>query len=183
MKNDDHKVSKNKEKKQAIIAKLSEKAEKAKALVFTNYTGMTHKQLEALKKALKAANAEIVVAKNTLLKRALEKSQKQNQEDIDSALHNPTATLFAFDDPIPALREIAKSIKNLKLPTIKLGIFDGKVLAEKDVVRLSTLPSRDVLLAQLVGGLKSPLFGLHRTLSWNLTKLVMTLKAIESKKA
>lgn len=175
----------NREKKQAIVAKLSEKVEKAQALVFTNYAGMTHVQLEQLKKGLRAVNAELAVVKNTLLKRALKQGESKEPFTLDASpfsLDGPTATLFAFDDPIPALKELAKSIKKLKLPTIKFGIFDGKVLAEKDVVRLSTLPSHDVLLAQFVGGLKSPLFGLHRALSWNLLKLVTTLKAIEKTK-
>ena len=100
-----------------------------------------------------------------------------------STLEGPTATLFAYDDVVAPLKELAKIIKALKLPTIKFGIVDGKLLAENEVIRLSTLPSRQVLLAQLVGGLKSPIYGLHRALNWNIQKLVLTLKAIETKKS
>lgn len=172
MKDEAKKVSKNRQKKEAIVAKLSEKAAKAKALVFTNYQGMTHVQLEQLKKALKTADAELVVAKNTLLKLAL-KTQD---------LEGPTGTIFAYGDIIDPLKELAKTIRTLKLPLIKFGILEGKLLAEADIVRLSTLPSREVLLAQLVFGLKSPLYGLHRVLNWNLQKLVMTLNAIQKTK-
>ncbi|HSX40884.1 MAG TPA: hypothetical protein VLF68_04725, partial [Candidatus Saccharimonadales bacterium] len=60
--------------------------------------------------------------------------------------------------------------------------MDGQLISGEQVLKLATLPSREVLLAQFVGGLKSPIYGLHRALNWNLQKFVMTLKAIESKK-
>ena len=65
----DTKISKNREKKMSIVTNLSEKFEKAKAVVFTNYQGLTHKQIEGLKKAIKPLEAEYFFAKNSLLKR------------------------------------------------------------------------------------------------------------------
>lgn len=173
---DETKISKTKEKKQKIVAELSEKVAKAKALVFTNFQGMTHQQIEGLKKALKTVDAELVVAKNTLLKLSLEQNQIINDE-----LMNPTATIFAYSDPISAIKELAKTIKKIKLPIIKFGILEGKMLAEAEINRLSTLPSRQQLIVQVIYGMKAPVFGLHRALNWNLQKLVMTLKAIEKK--
>lgn len=174
-----NKTNKAREQKTKVIAELGEKINKAKALVFTNYQGMTHQQIEQLKKALKTSDAELIIAKNTLLKRALE--GENSKEEID--LKNPTATIFAYSDPIAAVKELYKIIKNLKLPVIKFGLLEGKLLDEKDVIKLSTIPSREVLLAQVVGGLKSPIFGLHRALNWNLQKLVMTLSAIQKNKS
>lgn len=66
------KISKNREKKEKIVAEISEKVNRAKAMIFTNYEGLTHKQLEGLKKAIKTLDAELMVTKNTLLTRALE---------------------------------------------------------------------------------------------------------------
>ncbi len=176
-----NKVSKNRQKKEVIVAELTQKVSRAKAMIFTNYQGMTHVQLEHLKKALRNTQAELVVAKNTLLKLSLE--QIQNSKFKIQNFEGPTGTIFAYNDVVAPLKELAKIIKTLKLPAIKFGIVDGKLLAENDVVRLSTLPSHEVLLAQLVGGLKAPLYGLHRALNWNIQKLVMTLKAIESQKS
>ncbi len=176
----DKKISKNREKKEVIVASLAEKVGKAKAMVFANYQGMTHVQLEGLKKTLKPLNAELVIAKNTLLSRALD--IKNLKFDIGNSLAGPTATLFAYDDFINPLKALTKVIKVLNRPTIKFGIIEDKLLAEANVVRLSLLPSREVLIAQLVVGMKAPIYGLHRALSWNLTKLVLTLKAIEIKK-
>lgn len=176
MKDEEKKISKNREKKQEIIGELSEKFGKAKAMVFANYQGMTHKQLEELKKALKTAEAELVIAKNSLIHRSI-------PDFKDQRLEGPTATVFAYNDIVAPLKELAKLIKTLKLPVIKFGILDGKALTDTEVLKLATLPSREVLLAQLVGGMKSPLYGLHRALNWNVQKLVMTLSAIQQKKS
>lgn len=70
-------MSKNRQKKEAIVAELTDKVQKAQSLVFTNYQGLTHPQLEQLKKKLKVLNADLVVTKNTLLKRAIEGSNFQ----------------------------------------------------------------------------------------------------------
>lgn len=165
-----------KARKETVVAELSEKAGKAQAMVFTNFGGMTHHQIEALKRNLRKTEAEVMIAKNTLVKRALK------LEDANP-LEGPTATIFAYNDPIAPLKELVKSIKALKLPIIKFGIFEGKIVTEKEVNILSTLPSREILIAKIVGGMKSPLYGLHRALNWNIQKLVMTLKAIETKKS
>lgn len=172
-----NKISTNRQKKEQIIAELSEKIQKAKGIVFTNYQGMTHKQLENLKKALRTLNAEIVVVKNSLLKLAL-----KDTNYVDSALQNPTATLFSYEDVILPLKQLAKNIKELGLPTIKFGILDNQALTGEQVLKLASLPSREILIAQVVGGLKSPIYGLHRALNFNMQKLVMTLKSIEAKK-
>ena len=173
----DKKVSKNRLKKEGIVAVLSEKKEKAKAMIFTNYQGLTHKQIEGLKKGIKAADAEFVVAKNTLLQKAM-----KDIKEVGS-LSGPTGTIFAYSDVIEPLKQLAKTIKQLSLPTIKFGIMDGKSVTSEDVLKIALLPSREVLIAQLIGGLKAPIFGLHRALSWNLQKFMMTLQAIEQSKA
>lgn len=185
MKNKQPKKTITKAKKQTVVAQFSEKVAKAHAVVMTNYQGMTHKQLEDLKKSLKKADAELVVTKNTLLKRALEIGPSADglKLEIGNSLAGPTATLFAYADPVAPLKELAKTIKALKLPLIKLGILDGKQISADQVTQLSTLPPKEVLLAQFVGGLKSPIFGLHRALNWNIQKLVLTLNAIQQSKS
>lgn len=193
---DNNKVSSNRQKKIETVGQFEEKIKRSKALVLADYRGLTHQQLEGLKKALKQSESELVVTKNALLKRALEKVEKVGQvgkvaqESTSSTsstlstfdLTGPTATIFAYNDVIAPLKELAKTIKLLKLPIIKLAMLDGKMLDAEAVLRLAALPGREVLIAQLVGGMKSPIYGLHRALTWNLQKLVMTLKAIELKK-
>ena len=171
--------SKSRQKKETIVGELSEKLERAKALIFTNYQGLTHKQIEKLKKSAKALNADYVVVKNTLLGKAIENSKLKVQ---NSSLEGPTAAMFVYGDVIEPLKNLGKTIKQLGLPTIKFGILDKKLVEADQLLRLAALPSREVLLAQFVNGLKAPIFGLHRALSWNLTKLVLILNEIEKKK-
>ncbi len=181
MKDEAKTVSANRQKKEAIVAETNDKAKRATAVVFTNYEGMTHLQMEALRKSLKAVNAELAVTKNTLLKIALADSGFADAAK-DQAFEQPTATIYTYGDPVAALKELAKSVKTLKLPVVKFGIFEGRVLSEKEVETLATLPPKEVLIAQFVGTLKSPIFGLHRALNWNLQKFVMTISAIEKSK-
>lgn len=181
MKNDTTpKISKNRQAKEAVVAELKDKVGRSKAIVLTNYQGMTHKQLEEFKKGLKAQGAELVVTKNTLLKIAIPQTEEATQLQD---LNQPTAALFAYDDAILPLKELAKSIKAINLPAIKFGIFEGRIISDAEVTKLSTLPSRETLIAQTVGGLKAPLYGIHRALNWNLQKLVMTLAAVQAKKS
>ena len=182
MNQEDTKISNNRAKKEAVVSEVSEKMEKAKALVFTNYQGLTHKQLEDLKKKLREHDTEVSVVKNTLLKLALSKTAKKEAVKDENALNNPTATMFIYSDIVAPLKELAKTIKEFGLPSIKFGILDNKTVTAEEVAKLSTLPTREVLIAQVVSGLKSPIYGLHRALSFNIQQLVMTLKAIETKK-
>jgi large subunit ribosomal protein L10 len=175
------KVSQNRLDKEAIVAELLEKVQKAKGIIFTDYQGLTHQQIEALKKSLKTLEAEYVNTKNTLLLIALK--DKIDTEAEKDKFTRPTATLFIYNDIVGPLKALTKSIKEFKLPAIKFGLLEGKILAEDDIVKISTLPSLDVLRAQLLGNMKGPISGLHRALAWNINKFVMTLKAIETKKS
>lgn len=164
------------------VTMLSDKLTRAKAFFLADYRGLTHQQLEQLKKALKKVEGEFVVAKNTLLKVALEKSQnpKPNTEELTKELKNPTAAFFAYADEISAIKELANFIKGTQLPKIKLGFFNGKIASEDDFKKLASLPTREVLLATLVGRLKSPIYGLHYALNWNLQRLVTVLGNIKA---
>ncbi len=176
-----NKVSQNRQKKEKIVENLLQKVDKSQGIVFTNYQGLTHQQIEKLKKALKPLEAEYTNTKNTLLLRALK--ERINTEEEKDKFQNPTATLFMYNDVIEPLKQLTKTIKELTLPTIKFGIFEGKVITDKDIIKLASLAPLPVLRAQLLGNMMSPISGLHRALSWNIQKLVMTLKAIETSKS
>lgn len=174
------KVSKNRQKKEVLVSELMEKAAKSKGMVFADYQGLTHLQLEAIKKAVKKIDAEFVTTKNRLLLRALHDA-KIAVEEVTS-FNGPTATLFIYNDIILPLKELQKTVKEFKLPVIKFGILDGKVVSDKDVIKLSNLPPLPVLQAQLLGQMIAPISGLHRALNWNLQSLVLTLNAIKETK-
>lgn len=171
--------SPNRQRKEKIVAGLVEKVNRSKGFIFTNYQGLTHKQLEGLKKKVQSFDADFVATKNTLIKLALGKVAKGVPFDT---LKNATATLFLYGDPMMPLKALAKSIKELNLPTIKFGVLEGAFMTNEQLLKLSALPSRQDLLTQLAAGLKSPISGFHRALNWNLQKFVMTLRAVEKTK-
>lgn len=171
-------ISANKQKKIAIAEDLTTKVEKSKGIFLTNYTGLTHQQLEGLKRAVKKLDGEFVIAKNTLLKRALGK--KATQEEV---FNQPTAVLFTYNDVVEPLKVIAKLIKEINLPVIKAGYLENQWLSASDVNRLSNLPPKPMLQAQLLGMMKQPIQDLHRALNWNIQSLVISLSAIAQKKS
>jgi len=179
MNTDNKKVSQNRQNKEKLVAEYSAKVEKSKGMVFANYQGLTHHQLEALKRALKKVDAEFVATKNSLIKIALGDKTK----DVEEHFNKPTGVFFIYNDIVEPLKLLAKTIKELSLPVVKFGFLEGKVISDKEVAKLATLAPLPVLRAQLLGQMKAPISGLHRSLNWNLQKLVMTLSAIKDKKA
>lgn len=176
MSDENTKISANRQKKVEIVAKLNEKIASAKAIIFTNYQGLTHKQLEGLKKAIKPLKAEYIVAKNSLVLRAL--AENKIKVEDEKQFEGPTGTLLIYEDVVGPLKELAKLVKELGIPNVKFGIVEEKNYTDEQIMKLSTLPTRETLLTQIAVGLKSPISGLHRTLSWNMQKLVLTLNAV-----
>lgn len=176
------KTSPNRQRKIEAITALQDKLKTAKAFFFTDYRGLTHRQLEELRKALKKVEAEFIVAKNTLLKLAIQKLPKESLPQLEGELNNPTAALLIHGDTVNAVKAVAKFIKNFQLPKIKIGFFNDKIASCEDFKKLSVLPNKETLLATLVMRMKSPLYGLHYALNWNLKRMVTVLGNIKDKK-
>src|ERR1035437_3615326 len=176
----DTKVTANRQKKIVIVGELNEKLARSKAIIFTNFEKVTHKQLEALKRAIKPMEAEYVVAKNSLILRALDENKIKLEGE--NPLEGPTGTLLIYADVVGPLKQLAKTIKELGLLNVKLGVMENKLITGEQVLKISALPSRETLLTQIAVGLKSPISGLHRALNWNLQKFVMTLAAVAKAK-
>ena len=166
------------QKKIETVKLLTEKVTRAKSMVVTDYRGLKHKQLEGIRKALKKLDAELVVAKNRLLLRALG-DKKKTLTDI---LSDTTATLFAYADEVAPIKELLKFFKLAGFGKAKGGLLGTTALSEAEVITLASLPSRDILLAQLVRQLNAPIQGLHYALQWNMNRLVWALQAVKEKK-
>ncbi len=171
-----------KARKEEIVAKLVEKMDQSNGLVFTDYKGITHIQLENLKKDLKTMDSTIVIAKNSLILLSLKQSKKfADIKDIEG-LEQSTATLFIQGDMVEPLKKLQKTIKEIGLPKVKFGILEGNLTDESGVMKIAALPSRETLIAQFVGTLNSPIQGLVVTLNGTIQKFVMTLDAVAKSK-
>jgi large subunit ribosomal protein L10 len=166
-------------KKIEAVASLTEKVGRAKSIVFADYRGLKHKQMEDLRKLLKKTEGEIVVAKNRLMKRAL----GNKATPVESLLTDTTAALFSYADEIAPLKELAKFLKSAGVGKTKGGILGETILSDVDVERLAKLPTREALLTQLAAQLQAPIRGLHYALSWNLNRLVWALNAVKNTKS
>lgn len=166
------------QKKIDTVSLLTEKISRAKAMVFVDYRGLKHKQLEILRKSLKSVNADLTITKNRLMMRAL----ADRAESLQASLSDTTATLFSYADEVAPLKELLKFIKTAGVGKTKGGLLGQSFLSDTEVTRLASLPNKQVLLAQLVGQLNAPIQGLHHALSWNINKFAWTLNAVKEKK-
>jgi large subunit ribosomal protein L10 len=165
-----------KAEKVTLVDNLIAEFKDAKSLVLVNYTGLNVKSQQELKRRLKEVNGRIVVVKNTLLKRAIKAAKIDDKMATDEILSGQTALVLADEDPIAPIQVLGKFAKEQELPKFKVGVVDGTFQDNESLVKLSTLPGRDVLLGQVLGALMSPEYGLVGTLQGNLQKLLFILK-------
>lgn len=168
-----------KAKKQEIVKELSDKLARQKALVFADFTGIKVKDLSDLKKKLKLGAAEFKVAKKTLMTVAF-KDQKINI-DPEQMSGEVGLVLGYGDEVVPArvVWEFSKTNNNIKIIG---GYLQGSPLSVQEVTALAKLPSREQLLANIVGNLASPMRGLAAVLNGNLRGLVLALSEIQKSK-
>jgi large subunit ribosomal protein L10 len=161
------------------VAHLTEQMQKAKAVVFTDYRGLSVAQLDTLRTELAKHDATLEVTKNSLMNIAAKQADKEVAADV---LQGPTATLFAFGDEVAPLKALVDFAKEAELPTVKAGFLGSMTLSAAQVSSLAALPSRDVLIAKTVGTIKAPLSGLVNVLQGNTRGLVYALAAIRDQK-
>ncbi len=148
------------EQKKAAVADLTEKMKGATAGVIVDYRGLTVEEDTKLRVKLREAGVYYKVVKNTLTRFA---ANEIGFTELDEVLNGPTA-LALSDDPIaPAkvLSDFAKENPNLE---IKAGFLDGNVISIDEIKRLAATPSRDTLIAKIMGSLNAPISNLVRTL-------------------
>ena len=143
------------EKKQAIVADLAEKLKSSPAGVVVNYQGITVEDDTAMRKALREAGVKYMVMKNSLTGRACD---EVGMSDMKQYLTGMTAIAIGTTDPVaPAkvLKEYAEKVESFQ---ILAGYLDGAVVDAETVNKLADIPSKEVLLAKLLGSIKSPLY-------------------------
>jgi len=168
------------QQKKEIVQQLVEKLKTASAGVLVDYRGLTVEQDTELRRELRKAGVEYKVVKNTLTRFA---AKKVGFDELDPKLNGPTSLALSYDDPVaPAKVLVEFSKKNEKLE-IKAGFVDGKVIDISEIKALAELPSKEVLIAKVLGGFNAPISGFVNVLNANLRGLAVALNAIAEKKA
>lgn len=149
--------------KQAIVAELVEKFKAAKSGVFVDYKGISVAADTKLRAEMRQNNVEYSVVKNTLIRFA---AKEVGFDELDPILNGTTALALSMEDsilPSKLTGDFAK--KNPKIYKIKAGFVDGKVVDAATIERLSELPSKDILLAIVLGTLQAPIASLARAIN------------------
>ncbi len=164
---------------------LTEKLSQAKAVILSDYSGLSVVDQTELRQKVTESGGKFIVAKNSLFKLALKELKIEISNELDTALQGPTAFLFALEDEVSPIKALVSFAKQKELPKTKIGLMlepSDRVLSLEEIEELALLPSRNELIAKLVGTLNSPTYRLVNALSGNLRKLVVVLKEIEKSK-
>lgn len=173
-------MPKTRQQKEVTLNALTEKLRSMKAVVFTAFSGLSVKDSSDLRNQLRKQEIEMMVAKKTLMRRAL-KEAELDPAMIDQ-VEGSVAMVFGYEDevaPAKLLSTYAKTHEQVKLVG---GIADGKFLTATEVVALSKVPSRQELLTKTVWTLKSPMTGLVNVMAGNIRGLLTILQALQEKK-
>jgi len=168
-------MAKTRQQKETTVQNIADKLAQAKSVVFTDYKGLTMKQLSDLRDKLREQQAEFTITKNTLLSLALPTSHLPLPT---SKLEGPTATLFSYDDEISPIKILVKALKDAGIGKVKTGFLGKDFLDESKIIQLATLPTKDELRGKTVGVLVAPLTGMVSVLQANLRNLVYALSQI-----
>ncbi len=167
--------------KQAEISNLTDKFQRSVALFVADYKGMNVEQVTTLRKELSSQkDVEMKVVKNTLALRALQ-SQPYSSVLADS-LTGTNAIIFAFKDPAAPAKALIKYADEFEHLKIKSGILKGQKMTEAMVKTLATLPSREVMIAKMLGSLNAPAQNLVGVLAAVPRSVMNALNAIKTKK-
>jgi len=141
----------NRKEKAQLISDLGERMKGFQAVVLTNYRGLNVEQLGHLRQRLRQEKISYHVIKNTLMRLA---SKGTDLEKLDSYFEGPTAMATSYGDPVLLVKIWSEFIKTQPLLEIKIGLFQGRVISPEEVKALATMPSREVLFGQVLGGIQ-----------------------------
>jgi len=165
--------------REASENRIKDYLKESKSVFIISYSKLSSPDMTTLRQALKDVNAKVFVAKNSIARRALKES---GLEPAVKLVEGPCGLVFIKDEPVAVSKTLcnfSKDHENLKLAG---GYLQDKVLEGKDIQALSKLPSKEVLRAQVVMTLKSPITGVVMVLKGNLRKLVYCLQQIKDKR-
>jgi large subunit ribosomal protein L10 len=170
-----------KSEKEEIVAEVREKISRAKGMFFTDFSGITVEQATELRSEFRKLGVDYKVVKNTLARKALE--SVTGFDAVYKSLAGPTGIAFSYNDPVTPAKIIKKFYdKNAKL-SCKACVIDKQVFDGSKLDELSKLPSRNEIIASIIGSIQAPASGIVGAINAVMRDLVGVIDAIEKKKA
>ena len=164
--------------KKQIVEKITKEAKESKGLIVTAFKGIKTTEINEFRAKLRPLKGEYRIVKNSLTRIALKNA---GMEALAEALQGPTAIVIERGDPVMTLKAVYEFAKAHETIKINAGYLDGKVLSGQELKAIATLPSREVLIAQLLGTLQAPMVNLVSVLQAPVRDLVGVLDQIAKK--
>lgn len=161
--------------KEAAVAELTAKLKEFETVLVTDYRGLRVRAMNDLRRQLRGNQAECIVAKNTLMRRAADAA---GMPALAAALEGPTAVVFASAEPGPAVKALLAFARQNTMPSVRAVLMGGRLYPASSAKDLATLPGRAGVLALLMSGLEAPITTMLATLEAPMTELLATLEAI-----
>lgn len=169
-----------KAQKAVMLEEIKEKMSRAQVTILADFRGISVAKITDLRSRLRKAGSEMKVAKNTIAGIA---AKEIGVEGLDQYLEGPTVFTFGVEDPVAPAKILSDFAREVKQGVdIKAGILEGKVIDASGVKALADLPSREVLLAKVLGGMQAPMYGFASVLAANLRNLVYVLDQVRQQK-
>lgn len=165
--------------KENIVAKISNDIKENTVMMVIDYKGITVNEDTAFRRSLREAGMSYYVAKNTFIKIA---AHDNDITELDGVLEGTTAVAFG-NDPVALAKAVTEFAKDHKAIKVKAGLMDGALLPVEKLDALAKLPSKEVLLSQVVGGMQAPLTGFAGALQGLLRNFVSVLDQIKDQKS
>jgi large subunit ribosomal protein L10 len=140
--------------KQRLVAEIKDRLSSTGGLIMADYRGLSVKEMRTLRTSMREAGAEVTVYKNSLTQIAMRELELPN---MDEFLEGPTAFVFTPEDPVASAKALLAFGKEHKVFAFKGGLIDGQVVSADEIKTIASLPSRDELIAKLMGTMLNPL--------------------------
>lgn len=167
------------DEKKKIVENLRERFSRSQVVIVTDYKGLDVTTINDLRRKLRESDIEYQVVKNSLLVRA---SEETDVALIKDNFKGPSAVALSYDDPVAPAKVLTKFAEQHDKLEIKVGVMRGKVLDLKEIKALSALPSREILLGQLLSAMNGVPTAFVRAISDIPKRLLNVLQAIKEKK-
>ncbi len=164
----------NRNEKRQVVTDFSKRMEGFQAAVLTHYRGLNVEQINTLRRRFREEKISYHVVKNTMMKLA---AKGTDLEKLNDYFKGPTAIAISHGDPVSLAKILSEFVKTQPKLEIKIGLIQGKVSSPDEIKALATMPSREVLLAQILGGIQVPAQELAGVISSGLQQVVGVIQA------
>ncbi len=166
--------------KEASENRIKNSLKSSQGMIIIKYSGVPSPDMSVLRKELKASGSDLFVVKNSVARRAIK--ELGLDESLNKSIESPCGMIFFKDEPVNVSKVLCGFCKEHAKLVLEGGLLQEKLLTSKDIEEMSKLPSREVLLAQVVGALNSPVLKLVVVLNQTLKKFVYCIDQIKQKK-